>query len=328
MTPPADALLDLARASLQMGDANAADTALAPLSETMLNIDQETMALYLRSWVAATRGDHIRERELLADALPLAEAVGGVVLSRTLVGVAYAQADAGQFNEARASAERSLAISIADGDQFERGRALSAVASVTRMAGDYEESKRYMHEVLALAQETGDLELQHGARGLLGVVYHLIGDTTGSVDAYHAAEECYLDELRTGAELGFRQIGVAHANLAQLYLRLGRPAESGPHLETALRVSLEFGRTADMGLCLVIEADRQLLTGSVDEALMLIGALRDDPRAAENDFQEIEQFLTRAQLDPDVVEVNMRRGSGRDIVELCRQILRTVSEDD
>jgi len=310
------------QACLRTGDLNAAETLVGPLLPMELPAAQRALTLFYASWVAAERGDHDGERAFLAAALPLAEAIGGRTLCRTLVGVAWAQANAREFEAARHSAERGLAIATAAGDPYERGRGLMTIAAVTRLTCEYAESERYLHDAIALATEIGDLELENSARGNLGVLHHLNGDATGSIDAYRAAEECYLAELEISRQLGIRQqLVVCHANLAQLYLRLGRPEETGPHLEIATRGALEFGLFADLGICLVVEAERRLLDGDVDEALMLIGALNDDPRTGENDAQEIDRFLARADLDDEVVRVGMQRGEGRDFVELCREFL-------
>ena len=102
-----------------------------PLLETPLTDEQRATALYFTSWIAADRGDYDRERTILADALPLAESVGGKILSWALVGVAWSQANAGELDEARASAERGLATAIAIDDPIERGRGLMAISSVT-----------------------------------------------------------------------------------------------------------------------------------------------------------------------------------------------------
>ncbi len=327
--PTTETLIALAQACLQVGELNAAESVLGPLLETRLTDEQRATALYFTSWVAADRGDYDRERTILADALPLAESVGGKVLARTLVGVAWSQANAGELDDARAAAERGLATAIAIADPIERGRGLMAISSVTRLAGDYDESERYLREALILAEQTGDLELQCSARGNLGVVQHLIGDATGSIDAYRAAEPFYLAELEMSTRLGLRQAQlICHANLAQLYLRLDRPSETGPHLDIALRDALDTGRTADLGLCVIIEADRRLRAGDVDGALMLVGALRADPRAGVIDHQEIERFLERAALDPEVVDRGMQRGHGRDLVDLGRAILRDRTDDE
>jgi tetratricopeptide (TPR) repeat protein len=327
--PPAEVLLALAQACLQTGDLNAAEDVNAPLLTMGLDPTQHATALYFASWIAAERGDHDRERALLDDALPLAEAAGGTTLSRTLVGVAFAQANAQEFDQARASAARCLAVATASADQLDQGRALMALAAVTRMTGDYDESAKWTHEAITLACAMGDLEMETSARGHLGVVHHLIGDATGSIDAYLAAEGCYLAELDMSSRLGIRhQQVICHANLAQLFLRLGRPAESRPHLDLALRDALDFGRIADLGLCLVIEADLRIQSGDVDGALMLIGALQADPRAGESDRQEIERVLGRANLDDEVIDLGVQRGRGRDFVELCHTILRDRTADD
>ena len=195
------------------------------------------------------------------------------------------------------------------------------IAAVSRLSGDYAESQRCLLEAIALAGEIGDLELETSARGNLGVVHHLIGDATGSLEAYRAAEGFYLTNLEASMKLETRQQQViCHANLAQLYLRLGRPNDVGAHLDRALRDALDIGRTADLGICLIIEAELRLSVGDVEGALMLVGALQSDPRAGEEDEQEIERLLQRANLDDEVIRLGTLRGQGRDIVELGQAI--------
>ena len=167
------------------------------------------------------------------------------------------------------------------------------IAGVTRMAGEYDEAMTWLQEALAIAISIGDLELENHARGNLGTLHHLIGDATGSLEAYRAAEDFYLTNLETSIKLGTRaQQVICNTNLAQLYLRLGRPNEVGAHLDRALRDALDIGRTADLGICLVIEAELRLSVGDVAGALMLVGALQSDPRAGEEDEQEIERLLS------------------------------------
>ncbi len=322
VAPTAEALLALAQACLQTGETEALDAALSPLLDMELTHEQRAWTLYFASWVAADRGDYESERALLTAALPLAESVGGKTLARTLLGSVWSHLNAREFDKAAASTERMLAVASALGDRLEYGRALMAVSMVARFTGDYEEAERRLHEVLEIAVEIGDLELENSARGGLGVIHHLIGDASGSIDAYETAEDCYLANLQMSIRLGIRHQQIdCHANLAQLYQRLDRPEETGPHLDIALRDALASGRTANLGLCLVIEADQRLQSGDVDGALALLGALQVDPRAGENDYQEIERFLERAHLDDEVADRGMQRGHGRDIVELCRDIL-------
>ncbi len=319
--PPVGSLLAFAQACLQTGDLNAADAVTEVLLAKELDSEQRATALYFASWVAAERGDHDRESALLADALPLAEAVGGTALSRTLVGVAWAQANGGEIGAARATAQRGLAVATACCDQLEQARACMTIAGVTRMAGEYDEAMTWLQEALAIAISIGDLELENYARLNLGTLHHLIGDATGSLEAYRAAEGFYLANLEASMKLETRQQQViCHANLAQLYLRLGRPNDVGAHLDRALRDALDIGRTADLGICLIIEAELRLSVGDVEGALMLVGALQSDPRAGEEDEQEIERLLQRANLDDEVVRLGTLRGQGRDIVELGQAI--------
>ena len=195
------------------------------------------------------------------------------------------------------------------------------IAGVTRMAGEYDEAMTWLQEALAIAISIGDLELENYARLNLGTLHHLIGDATGSLEAYRAAEGFYLANLEASMKLETRQQQViCHANLAELYLRLGRPNDVGAHLDRALRDALDIGRTADLGICLIIEAELRLSVGDVEGALMLVGALQSDPRAGEEDQQEIERLLQRANLDDEVVRLGTLRGQGCDIVELGQAI--------
>jgi class 3 adenylate cyclase/tetratricopeptide (TPR) repeat protein len=324
-SPPAEVCLALAQACLQVGDPNAAEAAIAPLLTVELVVAQRAMALYLASGVAAERGDQDRERALLNDALPLAEDAGSSVLSRTLQGVANSQVNAGEIDKARASAARCLEVATASGNQLDRGQALKTMARVAYFAGQYNESATWLFEALALAEAIGDLELEAQTRGNLGALHHVIGDVTGSIDAYRAAEACYLSALDMSIPSGLQT--VCHANLAQLYLRLGRPAETRPHLYVALRDALDAGRISELGMYLIFEADRLLQGGDVDGGLTLIGAVQSDPRVGEEASREIARILKHASLDHEIAALGMRRGRGRDFVEMCHAILSRVRFD-
>ena len=167
------------------------------------------------------------------------------------------------------------------------------IAAVTRLSGDYAESQRCLLEAIALAREIGDLELENSARGNLGVIHHLIGDATGSIDAYLRRRGVLSRGTRDQPPTRDPTSNWSCVTPTWLSSTCGSTARwrSDPISTSRLRDALELGLISDLGICLVIEAERRLRAGDVDEALMLIGALHVDPRASENDVQEIERFL-------------------------------------
>lgn len=155
------------------------------------------MALNSASVVASDRGDHDLHRSLLEDALPLAEATGGAVLSQTLCGLVLAHAETGEFEQARATAARCLAVASACGDQLEHGRALTAMATATFFAGEYDEAVDLTHDALTLAHTVSDLELEATTHGHLGVVHHLNASNEPTWTPQQSSSACSAGAART-----------------------------------------------------------------------------------------------------------------------------------
>ena len=130
------------------------------------------------------------------------------------------------------------------------------------------------------------------ALGNLGVIHHLGGDETGSMDDYAEAERLYVLQLDASTRLGLEQRReLCLGNLAQVCIRLGRLEDSRRYHVEGLRAVLGNRRRRNIPLYLLIEADLRLADGDVEGALVLIGAVQSDPSSDENDHQEVDRFL-------------------------------------
>ena len=322
MLEPIDVVLRHARACNQAGDLEQTDRLVAALFDAELSPQQECEALYIASWSAADRADHALERELLDRALPMAEEVGGITLLRVLLGVAWHAVERGDLEVAEAAMERAAAIDVGGPPPREARRLLSLRSWAASMRGDQATAEAIIHSALAAARASGDLEEETVLVGNLGVVRHLVGDATGSMEAYAEAEGCYQRELAASSRLGLEHARArCLSNLAQVSVRLGSPDDARQYLAEAMSMVLASGRLALLPLCLAIVADLRLADGDVDGALLLLGAIAAAPSSSENDRQEVDRFLDRVTLDPEVIEAGLAAGAGLDVESLGDQAL-------
>ena len=174
-------------------------------------------------------------------------------------------AQRGDYVEARAQYERSLAIRVELGDGPAEASLLSNLAIVAEYEEDYDRAQEMYEQALDLRTRLGDRWGIGVSQNNLGMIAYLRHD--------HAAARARLEEaLRTELEVGDLWMGaIARHNLGNAFRELGDMAAARRHYRDALST---YGLTGDKwAQCLVFEDIAMLAT--TDEprsALRLIGA--------------------------------------------------------
>ncbi len=102
-------------------------------------------------------------------------------------------------------------------------RALNVAGVVAGERGDLAASQGFVERQLVVAEESGNLEEQSRAQDNLGVIHHLRGDAEDDQLRYRSATVHYERARILNRRLGKRSAEITTmANLAQLYVRLGR----------------------------------------------------------------------------------------------------------
>ena len=135
-----------------------------------------------------------------------------------LIGRAHLETEIGNFEASATAAERALAVASEERDAGRQAAAVSALATIARLEGRFDDAEGYFEQILEIGRRIGDLEMECNALGNLGAVMHHKGDT-GLEKMYPAAEPHYLAQLELSTRLGIHPLQMmCHANLAQLYL--------------------------------------------------------------------------------------------------------------
>jgi class 3 adenylate cyclase/tetratricopeptide (TPR) repeat protein len=307
--PDADPVITLAETLLRLGDIDAAGARIDDALTRAASTDQRVRARYIASWIAAERGDTDRERALLDDARPEAETIGGDQFVRVLCGLAWSAYAVGEMVEAQSFADQALQAA-GDLDQSNSVRTiLDVMGAIAVGSGDYVGSLRHSLDALALAERTGDLDGQADAHTNIGVAYHMLGDRDSSKTEYALALEHYGEAETLHALIGQRvQLALAHANEAQIHVRLGDDDAARDHIRDAAIILRDSGSRSTELFCVLVEADRRLSRGETEGGLELVGVVQRDPGTRRNELAEIDQILDRARLAADVVERGTRGG--------------------
>lgn len=325
--PPA-ALTAMAEACVRLGDLRPAARFADEALRLATTADERGNACYVASWIASEQGDRDREQALLEAALPHAEELGGLLLSRVLAGLGWSAVNRQDDAAAATYAERLQELSRQLQHPAASRRLLSLLALLATRAGDVRGSMRHSREALAVAVASGDLEGQSLAHGNLGVAYHLLGDDSGSHDDYMAALDHYERARSIDRRLGRRiQEGMAAANIGQLNIRLGDDASARRLIHEALTILREAGGTSSLLFAALAEADRRLTNGDAASALELIGVVQRHPAVTSHSGPEIESILRRSDLPPDVIEHGLAVGAGQDFDTMIDRVMADLSNN-
>jgi len=324
---PVDALLLIGEAQRRRGDADAADRALRAVLERAHTDDAEdrehrAAALYLLSEVAFDRGDETEERTVLEEGLRLVGGDRSLVVARLEVGLAWWETRHGERALGVEHGRRALALAEELNSDRMRWRAHNVLGAMAAMGGDLDGAERHTRTSVQIAQALGDMVGEAVSIGNLGVVLHLVGDTTGSVDYYVDAIAHYDRDLEFRAAI-VDPVGtiVSTFNRAQVLVRLGEFDEAAVSIRAGLAVARRSNFARHLILGLLVEADRLVNLGDVGHGLDLLALVRTHPTVQRTDEQEIERILQHASLPADALYDRPPTDSSNDLDAAVQAIL-------
>lgn len=176
----------------------------------------------------------------LVDALGLAEQLGlehVKAASWHNLGLVYARL--GRFDEARSAEAKSLAVFRAQSDRRLEGAALTYLAEIALLAGEFGEAERVAREALALVSRVAP-PIEPLAQGILAAARLALGDPAEAL----AHAEAAMSRVAAGAvEAGETRIRLVHADALEAS---GRWEEAAAARDEAKRALLErAGRIED-----------------------------------------------------------------------------------
>jgi class 3 adenylate cyclase/tetratricopeptide (TPR) repeat protein len=320
--PPPEAMVLLAETCLRTDDIDAAQAALAVADRLATTVACRAEVLFHSSWAASSRGERELERNLLDQALPLAEATGGGCLRRTLGGLAWSAVQSGSLDEAERYATRSLMLAEHLGNAGDTSIALSTAATVAGERGDLEACQALVERQVVMAEASGNLAERARAEANLGVVIHLRGDAEHDEGHYGAAvvhyERARILQRRLGQQVAEITTMV---NVAQIYIRSGRDQAADALLREALAAAVATGLSPTLCLWLQIEGDRRLTRGETDIGLAYLGLCLAQPFAGSIDRHESDRILARTSLSAEEIERGLAAGAALDLDAVIHELL-------
>ena len=325
--PPLKVLVLVGEANRRRGDADAAERALRTVLDRSAtgdpdDVDHRAEALYLLSEVAYDRGVEADELAFLEDAEHLVGGEPSLVLCRIAVGLAWWETRHGDLAKGYVHGLRALALADElDSDRM-RWRAHGVLGAISGMRDDFADSERHMVMTVEIARRVGDVAGEAVSIGNLGVLQHVMGDATGSVERYRSALDHYERDLEFRIAIAdpFGAIDSTF-NRAQVLVRLGRLDEAGAAIRDGLIASLRSNYARHLLTGVGVEADRLVTLGEIDAGLDLLVIVRDHPAAQRGDVQEIERILQLASLPADALDGRPVSDSSDDLEAMVQAIL-------
>jgi class 3 adenylate cyclase/tetratricopeptide (TPR) repeat protein len=320
--PPIGALTRLAMACTMLGDLTTAQQESLRAIEFARADGEPTQlveALDVAAQAAEKLGDYDRRRALLEEALPIAEQVGGIVLGKVLVALAWSAFDAGEPERANQFAARGLALARGDAELTTRASHISA--AVAQMLGDSRASERHSETAVAVSHDVGDLVGEAIATSNLGVIWHFRGDDDGAAEHYRTARRHYLTSLGICERLGMREYeATALSNLAQVSLRLDDIDAAESLSRRSLTVAMEIGARPAALAALLVHAEALIAAGD-RTGLGLIGLVQRQSSIGDTRY-EVDRILDRLRAVGTVrIEEGLASGELLDFDEVVQHIL-------
>jgi predicted ATPase len=264
-----EATLQLGRAHMSHGAFGAARAALEPVAEHLraaTGPDGEADLARVLDWLgscARIMGDREAAERYVTEALHLAERLGerGAVAAQTLLAdatynLASLRLAQGRMEEALQLFERSLDLSLGDGDDVGAAVRRLSIARMQIMSGaDLDQAQRHLDEALTVGRAARASRVEGGALNALAVLAGAQGDQAG-------AERFNLESLalaRRQAQHDDQR--AALANLGGILNGQGRLDEAAVYLRQALELAQRSGNPAGLNQAYALVAENCSLRG-------------------------------------------------------------------
>ncbi len=193
--------------------------------------DQWGMALTLGNLgqICREQGHYSRALSAGRQGLELARATGDTRTEGWLLGnLGWALLDCGVYAEARHTFEQAVRICRSTGALMEEGWVLSGLGLLCHLQGDQSAAEAYEHQVLALAQSSGERSLEADARLCLGHTLTAAGRPAEAAQAYRRSLELWQEVGRHNRAME------ACAGLARIALQQADQSAALAYVETIL----------------------------------------------------------------------------------------------
>jgi tetratricopeptide (TPR) repeat protein len=182
--------------------------------------------------------------------------------------------------------------------------------------GRLPDAEALLRAVLGRALEVGNRERAMHALNNLGACAELRGDIPASLSSIRRA----LDLAR---ELAMRAyVALYITNVAELELRLGRPAVARPLLLEGLSLAKELGAAIQQVNAVYRFGMIYAAEGDIDHALELFGVAQHHPAFSLDDQRQIDWALGEYEIDPTVAADGLARGAALDFDTTVEALLR------
>jgi predicted ATPase/class 3 adenylate cyclase len=181
--------------------------------------------------------------------------------------LAFVEYRRGEYESAKAAAERALALAEPIGNYRLVASALTSLASVAAAEGDLDESRGLLERTLEVNREAGNTMGVATATLNLGDQALVAGDYERSIEL--TTEAIRLDRHRPGGSL-LQQVGLV--NLAAAYVALDRIAEAEAAAGESLTVDVGLRDPLAVVFCLRVFAAGAVRRGETERAGLLLGA--------------------------------------------------------
>jgi len=219
-------------------------------------------ALWRFWWV---RTDLIEGRRWL-EAVVDNDRIPGAIRAKALHGAGVLAHEQGEYAQARAWYERSLALRRALGDQRGIAASLNSLGVVALDEGDYDRARSLYEESLALKRQLGDRRGIAYSLGNLGLVASAQGD-------YSFAQTLYEEALALCRALGDRLgMSVSLGNLGAVALEQGDSERAAVRFKEALPLFQAMGDQDGIAECCEGLAGVAIASGQPQRAARLCGA--------------------------------------------------------
>jgi predicted ATPase/DNA-binding SARP family transcriptional activator len=200
----------------------------------------------------------------------------------------------GEYERARAYAERAVELGRAGSDGRGLGRSLTDLATVLADQGEFVRARALHEESVALFRTRNDLHGLASSLVNLGDLDLILGD-------YGRAGELAQEGLAVFREVGDRRgIAISLSNIGCAALYQGRAADAVPPLRESLEVSVELGDSDGVAYCLDALAAAAAAASEWERSACLSGAadgLRDSSGSSLEPAEAALRGRTLALLD-------------------------------
>lgn len=284
-------------------------------------------ALYVGATLAAEQCDFAEADRMFEDCLTLRRAIGNAFdIAATLSTLGSLRLTYGDAERARLCEEEALGILRSIGDRTGEAICLLHLGEICVYVADDRKAREYFDQCLPIARSVKDLWLESDCERMLGEIALEAGDLAAARSRFgRALEICRQSENKRGEAMALRWIAKAD-------LVAGEGVAARSNLDAALRSFQAFEMHAQTLGCLDDHARLLMLTGQVEDAARLFGAvdtcrqrlaLKQAPRAEQRWDAAIA--AARATLGDTRFEAAWSSGRALELDQAIRSALASPS---